>query len=297
MIYAFTGKTGSGKTFQMVKRARAHWLRGVDIYSNTILLFDREHPNGDFDLQISPSSFSLFEKVLYQARKIILTGCQIVKRKKNRLSTGQIEAMIMPRRGRIVYFQNILEIMEVSNGLILFDEAQVIFNARQWESLPPEFQYKIQQHRKHNLDLICTTQNMGTIDITYRRLVHGWYHCERKWTLGNEPVKFGIFQLHEKDIDQLYNQIDDLKADTVSTRTFWIHKYKKRYYDTKYDVGFTRLRVIWINIWDQQTKKFMSRWMIIPKLLSLASARQVISLLKTVSGQNRYPNSKGTWKN
>lgn len=296
MIYAFTGKTGSGKTWQMVNRAYKEWLAGRDIYSNTILLFDQRHPYGDYTLADDPKCFSLLEKALYQTRKIILIGLNYIRRRKNRVATDQIKAMIMPRRGRIVYFQQILEIMEVSDGLILFDEAQVIFNARLWESLPPEFQYKLQQHRKHNLDLICTTQNMGTVDITYRRLVHGWYHCERGFTIGNEPVKIGLFHLHEKDIDQLYNQIDDLKADTITSHWFIIHKWKKKLYDTHYDVGFNRLKILFINVWSQEKMKFQMRWMIIPKNLSLANAQRVISSLKTACGVNKFSNSKTTWK-
>lgn len=123
MITAFTGKTGSGKTFNMIKIAFSEWKRGVNIYSNTYLHFEKYRHKYD-------------------------------------------------NAGKIVYFENIRDIIDARDAIVLFDEAQVLFNARQWESLPEEFQYKLQQSRKHKIDLFCTTQNLGTIDITYRRLIH-----------------------------------------------------------------------------------------------------------------------------
>ena len=176
MIYAFTGKTGSGKTFRMVKYAYKEWLHGSDVYSNTVLLFETAR------LPIWWKFKKLFKK---------------------------------PQRGRITYFEDITEILEARNGVILFDEAQVLFNARSWESLPKEFQYKLQQHRKHRLDLYCTTQNMGAIDITYRRLVQFWYHHESAFQLRENPVWFGFFRANMKDVDLLYNTVDDLKVDDI----------------------------------------------------------------------------------
>jgi len=258
MIYAFTGKTGSGKTFQMVKCAYKNWRAGSDIFSNTVLLFSVLHPYGDFDIETAPSEFSIFERTLYKTRKIILN-----------LFKRQIDPMSIPRRGKIVYFNDILEIMEVQNGIILFDEAQVLFNARNWESLPYEFQYKLQQHRKHNLDLYCTCQNMGTIDITYRRLVHSWFHCERGFTIGSEPVIFGFFKLNVKDVDQLYNTIDDLKAETLTSKSFIIHKWKTPLYDTKYDIGFRCLKSLMFTTWNNKTKQSEQKVMIMPKQMSL----------------------------
>lgn len=277
MIYAFTGKTGSSKTYKMVEMARSQWLKGRDIYSNTILLFSKTFPNGGQDIYNNPEEFNLFEKLQWSLYRLF----------KNLFAKGKINPKSITRRGRIVYFQNILEIMEVEDGLVLFDEAQVLFNARNWESLPSEFQYKLQQSRKHNIDLFCTAQNLGTIDITYRRLIHQWFHCERGWTIGNDPVLFGFFRIHIKDVDQLFNQVDDLKVENVSTKTFIIHKWKPRYYDTFYDIGFSRLKIIWLNVWNQETRTFRRRWMILPKNLSLAQGLRAISTLRQAYGMSR----------
>jgi len=250
MIYAFTGKTGSGKTFNMVRHAFRYYRKGVDIYSNTILNF--EHYGKP----------SLFERLVRRTD-----------------------------RGRITYFEDITEILEAKNGLILFDEAQVLFNARNWEALPPEFQYKLQQHRKHRLDLFCTTQNMGTIDISYRRLVQRWFHHEGIFQFGNVIV--GWFRVKEKDVDYLYNSVDDLAVPDLKARIMWIHKWKRRLYDTYYDIGFKRFKIVHECFYSEKLKKITHLW-IIPKAMSLSDARKQMSLYKLEFGLTRSPLSRRT---
>lgn len=267
MIYAFTGKTGSGKTFQMIKTAYADWLRGADTYSNTVLFFGKSGACIDKN----PEEFSYFERT-YEFFY-------------SRLAKALKREYIPKQRGRIVYFENINEILEVSNGNILFDEAQVLFNARNWESLPDEFQYKLQQHRKHRLNLLCTTQNMGTIDIMYRRLVQVWWHHEEVFKIGESPVKFAVFRQKQKDIDELYNNIDDLKAPDVSSRLFFITRWTRALYDTLYDIGFKRFRTQWLTLYDPTTRKMVRKFLILPKKMSLKEGQMAISSLRS----NFYP--------
>lgn len=265
MIYAFTGKTGSGKTFQMVKTAYAYWKEGVDVYSNTILFFEK-----------------------YTPKKWIFFGEKI-------------------KTGKIIYFENITDILEANNAIVLFDEAQVLFNARLWEALPAEFQYKLQQHRKHKLDLFCTTQNMKAIDITYRRLVQYWFHCEDLFAfLGKRnPSIFTVHRRKEKDIDELYNDVDDLKVPDIATKIFIIHKLKRRLYDTLYDIGFKRFKTIWLSSISIKEGKdetqdttnqlsHTSQWMIVPKEMSLSDARKVIQSLKFPLSPIKSQNFKRT---
>jgi hypothetical protein len=254
MIYAFTGKTGSGKTFNMVKLAYRDWLRGVDIYSNTILFFSNFGGTPGCTIEDEPGNFTIYEHLKYRVKKYYAKYIQKVQ-------------FTPLRRGNIIYFEDISEILDVQNGLILFDEAQVLFNARQWESLPAEFQYKLQQHRKHNLDLFCTTQNMGTIDITYRRLVHAWLHHEVIFSWGG--VWLGLFAQKQKDVDQLYNTVDDLVVANIKIKHFWIWFRSRVLYDTLFDIGFKRFKKVWLH--DFQMKK--TKMMIIPKNMSLKNVQ------------------------
>lgn len=288
MIYAWTGKTGSGKTFSMVKEARKAWLKGTDIWSNTVLTFLPEKKcEGnlqemqmyiDINIVDFPTLFSGYER----AKFWLLT---------------KIKPGIMPlRRGKIRYFEDISEILEARNGLILFDEAQVLFNARLWESLPNEFQYKLQQSRKHALDLFCTTQNLGTIDITYRRLIHGWYHCEASFGF----LGFNLHRLLIKDVDEIYNTVDDLKATTLKSKLFLIHRFSPAYYDTLYDIGFKRFKVQCVSLYEysREKKKLIKQqvgW-IIPKKMSLENASRTMRLYQSLcmpkKSTNSFKNSK-----
>lgn len=260
MIYAFTGKTGSGKTFHMIKFAYKEWLRGVDIYSNTVLLFESRR-------------LPVWHKIKHWLR---YTFIYIARRE-----------YTPPARGRIIHFEDISEILEAKNGVILFDEAQVLFNARSWESLPKEFQYKLQQHRKHRLDLYCTTQNMGAIDITYRRLVQFWFHHDVSFAIGENPVWFGIFRSANKDIDMLYNSVDDLQVPTLKRHLFIIWRGSRRLYDTMYDIGFRRFKSIWLTQYNSKTHKTEELAMIIPKEMSLQNARTQLLLYKFLCGLNK----------
>lgn len=274
MIYAFTGKTGSGKTFLMIREAYNAWRRGVDIYSNTKLYFDKDGLH-NYILAEHPKKFSYWERGLYQLEKIFLRS-------------DQSRAMIMPRRGKIVYFTNINEILDISNGIILFDEAQVLFNARNWEALPYDFQYKLQQSRKHNLSLYCTTQNLGTIDITYRRLVHSWIHCQRNFSLGN--IFFGLFTMHFKDIDFLYNNVDDLKVPDLKTKIFLIHYWSKTLYDTFYDIGFHPLKTLCLINYQLSEKKLLMKIVMLPKQMSLSEGLRSKSMINSQLHPNRSMN-------
>lgn len=271
MIYCWTGKNGTGKTFEMVRQAHKLWLNGTDIYSNTVLYFDSdklEFPA--YDSLNCPNKFTRLERF---AQFIHSKLFHIWKDK-----MGKTNALY--KRGAIHYFENIQEILHIRNALIVFDEAQVLFNARLWQSLPDEFQYKLQQHRKHNLDLFCTTPNMGSIDIVYRRLVHEWYNCVLLW-------KFRLFQISridEKEVSQLYNNVDDLKVETLGSKYLLIHKWSRVLYDTMYDIGFRRFKIIWriYYKWEKGMMMKKQQYLIVPKKYTLETALKVISSSKSL---------------
>jgi len=245
---------------------------GIDIYSNTVLFFGKTGQNGGNIVEY-PALFSPLERFRWWLSQKLHKNNQEI-----------------PRRGRIIYFEHLTEILEAKSALVLFDEAQAIFNARSWESLPLEFQHKLQQHRKHRLDMFCTTQNMGTIAIEYRRLVQVWFHHKEVFTLGNDPIKFGIFQQETKDIDRLYNNVDDLVVPTLKTKIFFIGWWTKRLYDTYFDIGFKRLRTIWITYKDKSLNTH--RWLMIPKSKTLSNVLREQSTLQSALGLRKFQSSK-----
>jgi len=255
MIYAYTGKTGSGKTYQMIKDAYPRWYRGEDIYSNTFLLYEKFGGRAGCNILDNPEEFSKLEHINFHIK---LFYSRYFKKK-----------IKIPYRGRIIYFEDVTELLETRDGIILLDEGQALLEARNWDSLPAEFSNKLRQHRKHNLDLYVTTQNLGTIDINLRRLVQVWVHCTDIFALlwKRNPSWLTIHRKDYKDIDQLYNNVDDLLVANIKSTHFIISFLTTRYYDTYYDIGFTTLKKVWI----QQNDK--TKCIIMPKQWSLANGR------------------------
>jgi len=269
MIHAYTGKTGSGKTYQMIKDIYPHWYKGTDIYSNTLLLFENFGGKAGANIVERPDQFTLIEKLFEPLKKAY---CKYRKKEYK-----------PSRRGQIIYFEDITELIEIKNGIICMDEGQALLEARNWEQLPMEFANKLRQHRKHRLDLYVTTQNLGTIDINLRRLVQRWIHCKDIFALLalRNPSWLSLHLKELKDIDQLYNQVDDLQVEVLKSRYFIIHLFKKRYYDTNYDIGFTTIKSVWIQ------EKGKKKLLILPKNWSIEKGRTQLLLLKFYLGQNR----------
>jgi len=278
MIFAYTGKTGSGKTYQMIKDAFPRWYNGMDIYSNTFLLFEKFGGKGGSNIMDSKENFTLSERI---TNYIYFKYCLWFDKD-----------YFPKRRGRIIYFEDITELLEVRNGIILVDEGQALLEARNWEQLPAEFSNKLRQHRKHNLDLYVTTQNLGTIDINLRRLVQVWVHCTDIFAFlwKRNPSWLSIHRKDWKDIDQLYNNVDDLMVDNLKSTYFSINLLTKRYYDTYYDIGFSTLKAVWLQ--ENNKKKLL----IVPKGWSLSNVRAQQLLLKFYLDPPKSINSGSSWK-
>lgn len=277
MIYLYTGKTGSGKTFQMIKDVYPRWKRGEDIYSNTKLYYEDKIHKANTSIIDNPDCFTRYDHIRWLIKFNIVKLLYTITRLKIFLYVEP------PIRGNIIYFDDITELIEIQDGVIVLDEAQNLLDARNWENLPLEIANKLRQHRKHSLDLYGTTQNMGTIDINLRRLVQGWIHCKDIFALFGirNPSLLTIHQKQTKDIDQLYNNIDDLKADTIKSKIFFIHKLKIKLYDTLFDVGFKAYKIIWT---ERKKKKIC---LIIPRHWTLNNARQQLLLQKFFLDQTR----------
>lgn len=272
MIYAFTGKGGSSKTFNMVKTARWYWKHGINIYSNTKLLFSKYDDRLVKDIDNYPKDFSLFEKLIHALFK------------KNY------------KRGKIIYFDTIDEIQNVKDGLVLFDEGQVLFNSGSWKEISDEFKYKVSQERKHDLDFITTTRRWRSILIDYRQEVHEWYHCKEIIAIKYGPknrkkILIGLFRVEKKDIEASSENLPDDQNPVEKQKYFFIWKGKKRLYDTKYDIGFKPLKMIRVNSYDNILKKWQKSFMIIPKKMKLKDVLSAISMTNRISSPTKWKTS------
>jgi len=139
----------------------------------------------------------------------------------------------------VEYFHSVEDIVEAKDGLIIMDEAHIYFNARKWDSLPPAFQYKLQQHRKHGLDILGAVQNEARIDVIFRELVASWKRCTKIIGSGEGAKKpWGLIIVKEFSPE-------DMKKDRP--RLAWvelsvIRKKTAHFYDTNASIPIPEVK-------------------------------------------------------
>lgn len=119
-----------------------------------------------------------------------------------------------------VQFTDWRQLLGLSNGLVLIDEAGSWFNAREWKDSPREVFSWMTQSRKQGLSLWYTCQHLSMVDKTLRLLTNIEYRHERWW--GNLIRERG----HDTGTD-----------DILSSRWYRINKRVYAAYDTNEIVG------------------------------------------------------------
>jgi len=285
MIYAYTGLGGSGKTYQMVKTAHWYWKRGINIYTNTKLLYSK-YPMDDqrkgTDIIKHPKDFSKLEHLIFRIKRLIKPNIEIKK------------------RGKIFYYDQIEEIQSAKDGIVLFDEGQVLFNSGAWKEISDEFKYKVSQERKHDLDFFTTTRRFRSILIDYRQEIHEWrYHKELiaiKWGPRNRKrIIIGLYIIYKKDMEAIREDLPDRDTPNTSWRLRIIHCFSRRLYDTKYDIGFTPIKMVTARSYNNLENIWQKSYLIIPKRLSLKDALNAIyTMSRTSSPMKSKTSSKNT---
>lgn len=78
-----------------------------------------------------------------------------------------------------IYVDGLEDFVNVSNGLVLLDEAGVFLSSRYWQSVPREVLMSLAQVRKNGLDMIWVTQHEARIDTVLRELTSVIVRCRR----------------------------------------------------------------------------------------------------------------------
>lgn len=123
--------------------------------------------------------------------------------------------------GRMVRWTSWLDFLNVENGLILVDEAQIYFNAYKWQDLPEEVQYKLQQHRKDGIDIMGAVQNVRRITTVMREL------CNFVWEVKN--IGNRVFIAKKFDVAD----VDKAKRQSLGFKVFFRKKAFADVYNTK----------------------------------------------------------------
>lgn len=138
MIEAYVGIPGSGKSYMLVKRGLEALAKGKKIYAN----------------------FGFIRENVY-----------LYLRLRHRLDHR--EAVL--KADSIGEIRDYSDLLNVYQGLLLFDEAHMWFNSREYRLLPTEVLGFWSQHRKVGVDVLMATQRYGSVDTMIRDLVaHVW---------------------------------------------------------------------------------------------------------------------------
>lgn len=143
-------------------------------------------------------------------------------------SNFHIDFSKMPMKedhGKLRFWKNITDIVDIKSGEILIDEAQIYMNSRDWRKMPPPLQYKLQQHRKHGINIWGAVQNVKRIDTVARELVNSVFRVRRIGTL---------FIVKEYDIED----IDKANPDAYSTGVYFLSKKLASCYDTLQEISY-----------------------------------------------------------
>lgn len=135
-------------------------------------------------------------------------------------------------QSNVTLWKRLPELYNVKNGVILMDEGHIYMNARKWEKLPEEFQWKLFQHGKDRIDIVMTVQSQRRLDTVARELVDYWYNCTRLPKARSaisvrNPI---LFRYHEYDIDSdPYKEYPLGMAKILLPQKKWYRRYDTMY--------------------------------------------------------------------
>lgn len=125
--------------------------------------------------------------------------------------------------GHVYYWQDIFDIVPIKKGEIFMDELQIYINSRRWKDMPPDVEYKFQQHRKHDCNIWGSVQNIKRLDTTAREVTQDIFELKR---IGR------LFMQSEFSIDDL----DKDKRDCLSRSWYFLDKKIASCYNHKNEI-------------------------------------------------------------
>ena len=115
-----------------------------------------------------------------------------------------------------IYIDSLKELLYVSSGLVLLDEASVALASRFWQEVPREMLTRFAQFRKHGLDLWYTTQHENRVDTVVREITNenvvchkfGGGHFRRVMLPGEKKPLRTTFHRFRPEIFAIYDTLE-----------------------------------------------------------------------------------------
>jgi len=134
----------------------------------------------------------------------------------------------------IIYWENLDDIIKMSNCDILIDEVANYFDSRMWQDLSLDCRRWLTQGAKSGIEIYGTAQDFAQVDKAFRRLVNHLYHIRkivgsRRPSATKPPVKtiWGVCLMTELD-PQRYDE-EKSKFAPISVFDFQLFYIEKQY--------------------------------------------------------------------
>lgn len=130
------GRTGSGKSYYLVKHLRKQVFAGRDVCSS------------------------------------IYININELKKQFKRTLNYRISVLLKKpiKMGKVYLFDQLDDFVFMKNCVVYFDEGHKFFYSRDWDKLPKYIKDKIYNHRKDKIDIYVGVQDINTLDTILRRL-------------------------------------------------------------------------------------------------------------------------------
>ena len=194
MIELYEGKMGSGKTLSAVQRILEYLAAGGQVSTNIEL---KVPACQQYCLDTFGVVFSCFSLIIFE-------------------------------RGKVAeFFHHVPSGTPEKPGLVVVDEAQEFFNARDWKKQGREFLSFLWQSRKLCVDIIFISQHCNNLDKQAVRLLqYIWAHRNmRSWIMPGLGLHWPLPQI-------LRCQYDFNGRDLLQKKWWWIDKRLFKCYDT-----------------------------------------------------------------
>ena len=168
----------------------------------------------------------------------------------------------------VVRWHALSELYSLENGVIGIDEGQKLFNARLWRFLPLSFSDKIASHRHQFIDIITTTQDLGNIDVVFRRNIHELYNCASLFRYPKKEKYKPIFQIIRiVKKNRIFDDTAGIKFVEGGKKLYFLSKFwTKSLYNTYANINLSHYIC--------QIKREKKKWLIILHSRQLADLKQ-----------------------
>lgn len=143
----------------------------------------------------------------------------------------------------IYHWQNLDELMKVSDADVIIDEVGNYFDSRMWADLSLDCRRWLTQGSKTGVEIYGTAQDFAQIDKSFRRLVNQLHHIRkifgsRRPSATKPPIKniWGLCMLFALD-PQGYDEDNKQPLSKIPSGLLWIKKKDCDIFDTGQKIG------------------------------------------------------------